>query len=67
MLSTPLVDVMPVKVPEAVVLREELHAAVVVAAVESSDFLHDPISTTMPTIKNIQNSNFFIITSCISL
>ena len=30
MLSTPIVVVMPVKVPEAVVLREELHAAVVV-------------------------------------
>ena len=62
-LSTPIVDVMPVKVPEAVVLREELHAAAVV--VESSFLAHDPISATMPTIKTIQNSNFFIITSFI--
>ena len=61
MLSTPIVDVMPVKVPEAVVLREELHAAVV--AVESSDLLQAPMTAIMPTIKTIQNSNFFIITS----
>ena len=63
MLSTPIVDVMPVKVPEAVVLREELHAAV--AVVESSDFLQAPMTAIMPTIKTIQNSNFFIITSFI--
>ena len=62
MLSTPIVDVMPVKVPEAVVLREELHAAAVVV-VESSDFLQAPMTAIMPTIKTIQNSNFFIITS----
>ena len=43
MLSTPIVDVMPVKVPEAVVLREELHAAAV-AVVESSDFLQAPMT-----------------------
>ena len=65
MLSTPIVDVMPVMVPEAVVLREELHAAVVVVAVESSDFLQAPMTAIMPTIKTIQNSNFFIITSFI--
>ena len=64
MLSTPIVDVMPVKVPEAVVLREELHAAAV-AVVESSDFLQAPMTAIMPTIKTIQNSNFFIITSFI--
>ena len=64
MLSTPIVDVMPVKVPEAVVLREELHAAAVVV-VESSFLAHYPISATMPTIKTIQKSNFFIITSFI--
>ena len=64
MLSTPIVDVMPVKVPEAVVLREELHAAAVVV-VESSDFLQAPMTAIMPTIKTIQNSNFFIITSFI--
>ena len=62
MLSTPIVDVMLVKVPEAVVLREELHAAAVVV-VESSDFLQAPMTAIMPTIKTIQNSNFFIITS----
>ena len=53
---------MLVKVPEAVVLREELHAAAVVV-VESSDFLQAPMTAIMPTIKTIQNSNFFIITS----
>jgi hypothetical protein len=62
MLSTPIVEVMPVMVPEAVVLREVLHAAVVAVAVVESSFLQDPISATMPTIKTIQNSNFFIIT-----
>jgi len=62
MLSTPLVDVMSVKVPEAVVLREELHAAAVVV-VESSDFLQAPMTAIMPTIRAIQNSIFFIITS----
>jgi len=51
---------MSVKAPEAVVLREELHAAVVV---ESSDFLQAPMTAIMPTIKTIQNSKFFIITS----
>ena len=48
-LSTPIVDVKPVKVPEAVVLREELHAAAVVV-VESSDFLQAPMTAIMPTI-----------------
>ena len=65
MLSTPIVVVMPVKVPEAVVLREELHAAVVVlvVVVVLSFLAHDPTNAKMPTIKTIQNSNFFIITS----
>jgi hypothetical protein len=49
---------MSVMVPEAVVLREELHAAVVAA--ESSDFLHDPMSATIPTIKTSQKIIFFI-------
>jgi len=60
-LSTPIVDVKPVKVPEAVVLREELHAAVVV--VESSDFLQAPMTAIMPTIMVSQKIIFFIITS----
>ena len=60
MLSTPIVDVMPVKVPEAVVLREELHAAVVV---ESSDFLQAPMTAIMPTIMVSQKIIFFIIIS----
>jgi hypothetical protein len=47
-------------VPEAVVLREELHAAAVVVA-ESSDFLHDPMSATIPTIKTSQKIIFFIL------
>ena len=64
MLSTPIVVVMPVKVPEAVVLREELHAAAVVV-VESLDFLQAPMTAIIPTIKTIQNSKFFIITSFI--
>ena len=39
-------------------------AVVAVVAVDESSFLaHDPISATIPTIKTIQNSNFFIITS----
>ena len=56
--------------PEAVVVVDMyfvvlvvLSAAAVAAAVAAlySSFLaHDPISTTMPTIKTIQNSNFFI-------
>jgi hypothetical protein len=33
------------------------------AAVSSSFVAHDPRRTTMPTIKTIQNSKFFIITS----
>jgi len=45
-----------------VVLLVAVAAAVVV---DSSFFAHDPISATMPTIKTIQNSNFFIITSFI--
>ena len=61
MLSTPKVDVMSVMVPEAVVLREELHAAVVV--VESSDFLQAPMTAIMPTIMVSQKIIFFIITS----
>ena len=65
MLSTPIVDVMPVKVPEAVVLREELHAAAAVAVVESSDFLQAPMTAIMPTIKASQKIIFFIITSFI--
>ena len=67
MLSTPIVVVMPVKVPEAVVLREELHAAVVVlvVVVVLSFLAQEPISATMPRIKTIQNSNFFIIISFI--
>ena len=68
MLSTPIVDVMPVKVPEAVVLREELHAAAVVAAavvVDSSDFLQAPMTAIMPTIMVSQKIIFFIITSFI--
>ena len=65
-LSTPIVDVKPVKVPEAVVLREELHAAAVVAVVvESSDFLQAPMTAIMPTIKASQKIIFFIITSFI--
>ena len=64
MLSTPLVDVMSVKVPEAVVLREELHAAAVVV-VESSDFLQAPMTAIMPTIKASQKIIFYIITSFI--
>ena len=63
MLSIPIVDVMPVRVPEAVVLREELHAAVVV--VESSDFLQAPMTAIMPTIMVSKNIFFFIITSFI--
>ena len=63
MLSIPLVDVMPVMVPEAVVLREELHAAVVV--VESSDFLQAPMTAIMTTIMVSQKIIFFIITSFI--
>ena len=62
MLSTPIVDVMPVKVPEAVVLREELHAAAV-AVVESSDYLQAPMTAIMPTIMVSQKIIFFIITS----
>ena len=54
---------MSVKVPEAVVLREELHAAVVV--VESSDYLQAPMTAIMPTIKASQKIIFFIITSFI--
>ena len=49
---------MPVKVPEAVVLREELHAAVVVV-VESSFFLQAPMTAIMPTIKASQKIIFF--------
>jgi hypothetical protein len=60
MLSTPIVDVMPVKVPEAVVLREELHAAAVVV-VESSFLAHDPISATMPMINANKKNTFFIL------
>ena len=37
----------------------------VVAGDPSSFFAQDPISANMPTIKTIQNSNFFIITSFI--
>jgi hypothetical protein len=39
--------------------------SVLVVVVESSFLAQDPISATMPTIKTIQNSNFFIITSFI--
>jgi hypothetical protein len=56
---------MSVKVPEAVVLREELHAAAVVAAavvvVESSFLAHDPISATMPMINANKKNTFFIL------
>jgi hypothetical protein len=64
----------PVILPEAVSLHEEAIVnvlspaqlvGVAVAVVDSSSFLHDPMSTTMPTINTIQNSNFFIITSSI--
>ena len=57
MLSTPLVDVMSVRVPEAVVLREELHAAA--AVVESSDFLQAPMTAIMPTIMVSQKNYLF--------
>jgi hypothetical protein len=56
---------MSVMVPEAVVLREELHAAAVVAVVavvvESSDFLQAPMTAIMPTIKASQKIFFFFI------
>ena len=39
--------------------------AEVVAVVVSSDFIQDPKSAKIAPIKTIQNSNFFIITSCI--
>jgi hypothetical protein len=69
-LSTPIVDVKPVKVPEAVVLREELHAAavvvvVVVGVVESSFFAHDTMITATLQIKTSRLIIFFIITSFI--
>jgi len=57
MLSTPLVDVMLVRVPEAVVLREELHAAVVVAELdvdESSSLAQDPRINKIVPINTIQ-------------
>tara|TARA_B100000029_G_scaffold430197_1_gene441026 strand:- start:363 stop:554 length:192 start_codon:yes stop_codon:yes gene_type:complete len=57
MLSTPLVDVMLVRVPEAVVLREELHAAVVVvelAVEESSSLAQDPRINKIVPINTIQ-------------
>ena len=58
MLSTPIVVFKPVKVPEAVVLSEELHAAAVV--VESSDFLlQAPMTAIMPTKMVSQNIFFF--------
>jgi len=48
--------------PLAVVDVTEVLAA---AVVDSSFLAHDPRSATVPTIKTIQNSNFFIITSFI--
>jgi hypothetical protein len=55
--------------PAAVVVLVKVVAVVdvteVLAAVSSSFLAHDPISATMPTIKTIQNSNFFIIASFI--
>jgi hypothetical protein len=53
-LSTPVIE------PDAVLLQEVGVLAVAVVAVESSFLAQDPISATMPTIKTIQNSNFFI-------
>ena len=38
-------------------------AVAVVAVVGSSFLAQDPISATIPTIKIIQNSNFFMVTS----
>jgi hypothetical protein len=55
--------------PEAVVEVETyvvlvvVELSVVLVVVESSFLAHDPRSTTMPTIKTIQNSNFFMVTS----
>ena len=45
------------------VLEVVVELSVVVAV--SSFLAQDPMSATMPTIKTIQNSNFFIITSFI--
>ena len=53
-------DVVPVVLSVLVVL-----SAAAVAAVSSSFLAQEPISATMPMIKTIQNSNFYIITSFI--
>jgi hypothetical protein len=61
--KVPVMDV-PVRVPEAVVPVPATFPAAA-AVVDSSFFAHDPRSATVPTIKTIQNSKFFIITSFI--
>ena len=57
----------PVIVPEALVLQvvsvipEPAQLDVVAVAVVSSDFLHEPMSANVPTIKASQNNLFFVL------